>query len=161
MMVIREAKKERDIESVRALFIEYAESLGFDLCFQDFEGELEGLPGEYAPPGGRILIADEGGEAAGCVALRDLGGGCCEMKRLYVRPRFRRGGTGRALAEEIVKIARDEGYERMRLDTISTMTAANALYGSMGFVEIEPYRHNPISGAVYLELDLGRRGRES
>ena len=153
-MTVREASPERDIDTVRALFLEYAESLGFDLCFQEFDRELEELPGEYTSPRGRILLAEEEGKMVGCVALRDLGGGACEMKRLYVRPGFRRGGSGRALAAEIVRIAKHEGYERMRLDTLSSMKTANALYKSMGFREIEPYRFNPICGAVYLELNL-------
>lgn len=153
-MKVREASPERDINTVRSLFFEYGESLGFDLCFQEFDRELEKLPGEYASPRGRILLAEEEGEMVGCVALRDLGGGTCEMKRLYVRPGFRGGGTGRALAEEIVRIAKHEGYEKMRLDTLASMKTAIALYKSMGFREIEPYRFNPICGAVYLELDL-------
>ncbi len=153
-MTVREASPERDIDTVRALFLEYAESLGFDLCFQEFDRELEELPGEYTLPRGRILLAEEEGKMAGCVALRDLGGGACEMKRLYVRPGFRRRGAGRALAAEIVRIAKHEGYEKIRLDTLSSMKTAVMLYKSMGFREIEPYRFNPISGAVYLELNL-------
>jgi ribosomal protein S18 acetylase RimI-like enzyme len=153
-MTVREASPEKDIDTVRALFLEYAESLGFDLCFQEFDRELEELPGEYTLPRGRILLAEEEGKMVGCVALRDLGGGACEMKRLYVRPGFRRGGAGRALASEIVRIAKHEGYEKMRLDTLSSMKTAVVLYKSMGFSEIEPYRFNPISGAVYLELNL-------
>ena len=157
---IREASGEKDIKTVRKLFVEYGESLGFDLCFQDFDDELAGLPGEYAPPDGRILLAEEGGRAIGCVALRDLGEGTCEMKRLYVRPGFRGAGTGRELAESIVAIARDRGYGRMRLDTLASMAAANGLYRSMGFVETEPYRFNPLESAVYLELALaGGDGR--
>ena len=108
-MTIREASPERDVDTVRALFLEYGKSLGFDLCFQDFDRELEDLPGEYASPRGRILLSEEEGETTGCVALRGLEGGTCEMKRLYVRPRFRGAGTGRALAEEIVRIAVSEG----------------------------------------------------
>ncbi len=154
-MKVREASSERDINTVRSIFLEYGESLGFDLCFQEFDRELEELPGEYASPRGRILLAEEKGEMIGCVALRDLGGGECEMKRLYVRPGFRGVGAGRALAEEIVRIAKHEGYEKMRLDTLASMKTAIALYKSMGFREIEPYRYNPICGAVYLELNLG------
>lgn len=154
-MRLREASPVRDVNIVRSLFLEYGESLGFDLCFQDFDTELEELPGEYASPRGRILLAEEESEIAGCVALRDLGGVLCEMKRLYVRPGFRGRGTGRALAEEIVRIAKHEGYEKMRLDTLASMKTAIALYKSMGFGEIEPYRFNPICGAVYLELNLG------
>jgi ribosomal protein S18 acetylase RimI-like enzyme len=151
---IREIRPESDIETVRSLFVEYGESLGFDLCFQDFDRELEELPGGYAPPRGRILLAEEDGKTAGCVALRDLGDGYCEMKRLYVRPDFRGRGIGRKLAKEIVSVAMEEGYLHMRLDTLASMTTAIALYKSMGFRETGPYRFNPIEGAVYLELDL-------
>jgi ribosomal protein S18 acetylase RimI-like enzyme len=151
---IREASGAVDMDTVRALFVEYGESLGFDLDFQGFDRELGGLPGEYAPPGGCILLAQEGSEPFACAALRDLGEGICEMKRLYVRPGRRRSGAGRALAERIVAAARERGYGTMRLDTLASMKAANNLYRSMGFVEIEPYRFNPISDAVYLELDL-------
>jgi ribosomal protein S18 acetylase RimI-like enzyme len=154
---IREALKGEEIETARSMFLEYGKSLGFDLCFQDFDRELELLPGEYAPPRGRILLAKKDGEAVGCVALRDVGEGACEMKRLYVRPGFRGEGVGRALAEEIVRIASSEGYDRMLLDTLSSMVEAIALYRSMGFEEIEPYRYNPIPEAVYLELRLGGR----
>jgi ribosomal protein S18 acetylase RimI-like enzyme len=153
-LTVREIDPDKDMGTVRALFTEYAESLGFDLCFQGFDRELEGLPGEYTPPRGRLLIAEEGGEAAGCVALRELGEGVCEMKRLYVRPGFRGRGTGRELSEEIVRIARREGYGKMRLDTLASMEAATALYRSMEFREIGPYRYNPLGDAVYMELDL-------
>ena len=139
---------------VRELFEEYAASLGFDLCFQDFDRELETLPGEYAPPDGAIIIAFSDGAAAGCVALRRIGGAVCEMKRLFVRPAFRGKGIGRALAEAVVEHARRLGYDSMKLDTLATMGAANALYGSLGFTACEPYRYNPCEGAVYLELRL-------
>ncbi|HWH55725.1 MAG TPA: GNAT family N-acetyltransferase [Gaiellaceae bacterium] len=138
----------------RALFLEYAESLGFDLGFQDFEAELRGLPGEYAPPGGVLLLARVAKEAVGCVGLRPLAPETCEMKRLYVRPEARAGGAGRALAEAVIEVGRELGYRRMRLDTVPTMTAARALYRSLGFREIEPYRFNPIPGTSFMELDL-------
>lgn len=139
---------------VRALFEEYAAALGVDLGFQDFDRELAELPGEYVPPGGRLLLALDEGNPAGCVALRPFEPGICEMKRLYVRSAFRGTGLGRLLAERIVGAGRDAGYERMRLDTLPAMAAARGLYESLGFVEIEAYRPNPIHGTTYFELAL-------
>jgi putative acetyltransferase len=143
------------IEQTRELFLEYAASLGFSLCFQSFDEELKSLPGAYAAPSGRLLLAHYEHQPAGCVGLRNLGNGFCEMKRLYVRPAYRGQGLGRILAERVIAEARGIGYERMRLDTIaSSMKDAVALYRRMGFKEIAPYRENPIAGALYMELVL-------
>ena len=143
------------IAQARELFLEYAQSLGFSLCFQNFDKELAGLPGDYAPPEGRLLLAEYNGQLAGCVALHKLEAGICEMKRLYLRPHFRGQGLGRALAERIIAEARRIGYERMRLDTVEpVMKDAVAMYRKLGFKEIGPYRPNPIAGAVYMELKL-------
>lgn len=154
-IVIRSAAGPADMVTVGALFLEYAESLDFSLCFQGFDAELEGLPGKYAPPQGRILLAEAEGEAAGVVSVRPLDKpGMCEMKRLYVRPDFRGLRLGRQLADAIIAAAREIGYERMVLDTIHTMTEAIALYRTLGFVEIEPYYDNPIPGVRYYGCDL-------
>lgn len=143
------------IAQARELFLEYAQSLGFSLCFQNFDEELAGLPGDYAPPEGRLLLAEYSGQLAGCVALHKLDPAVCEMKRLYFRPQFRGQGLGRALMETIIHEARHIGYKRMRLDTVEpVMKDAVALYRRRGFRQIAPYRANPMPGTLYMELDL-------
>jgi ribosomal protein S18 acetylase RimI-like enzyme len=148
------ARTKEDLSRARALFEEYATSLHFDLDFQNFREELAGLPGGYAPPEGRLLLAWDQDQAAGCVALKKIDREICEMKRLYVRPSFRRLGVGRILALAIIREARKIGYCRMRLDTVPSMKDAQALYDSLGFQKIPPYCHNPVPGAVFLELNL-------
>jgi ribosomal protein S18 acetylase RimI-like enzyme len=148
-MTIRPATT-ADLDSIRMMLREYAAWLEVDLCFQNFEEELVALPGEYAPPRGRLLIA----ECAGCVALRAIDEHICEMKRLYVRPEHRGSGLGRRLVEAIISEARQIGYRRMRLDTMPKMDRAQGLYASLGFCEIGAYRFNPEPGARFLELEL-------
>jgi putative acetyltransferase len=142
----------RQVDAARALFREYADALGFDLCFQGFENELASLPGEYAPPSGRLLLAIQDAKPVGCVALRELDTAICEMKRLYVRPGYRGRGIGRQLAKAAIEAAQESGYEKMRLDTVPWMTEAIRLYETLGFHDIPAYRPNPIPGARYLEL---------
>jgi putative acetyltransferase len=149
------AESADQIARVRELFLEYAQSLGFSLCFQSFDKELAELPGKYAPPAGRLFLAEFEGQAAGCGALHKLEDGICEMKRLYLRPQFRGKGLGRTLTDHIISEARAIGYRAMRLDTVETaMKDAVALYRRMGFREIQPYCDNPIASALYMELDL-------
>jgi GNAT superfamily N-acetyltransferase len=148
-----------DIAAAVELFREYAASLDVDLCFQNFDEEIASLPGEYAAPGGHLLLAYVGDRLAGCGALRPLNdadyANACEMKRLYVRPGFRRFGLGRALAEALLDEARRAGYSHILLDTLDEMETARELYASLGFEEIPPYYFNPIAGAHYLKADLG------
>lgn len=149
-----------DMEPVREIFREYAQGLGVDLCFQDFETELATLPGEYVPPRGALLLAKVDGKLAGCCALRPMDAAdypnAAEMKRLYVRRAFRGLGLGRQLAEAVLDAARLCGYTSVLLDTLDDMEAARALYEDLGFHEIPPYYHNPIPGAHYLKADLER-----
>lgn len=157
---VMQAESSAQIEQIRDLFLEYAKSLGFSLCFQSFDEELSRLPGDYAPPEGRLFLAEYDGQTAGCAALHKAGPGIGEMKRLYLRPAFRGKGLGRVLAEKILAEARAIGYAKLRLDTVEpVMKDAVAMYRRMGFREIEPYRANPIAGALYMELDLSE-GRQ-
>jgi len=143
------------LEEIRSLFLEYAQSLDFDLCFQNFDVELRELPGRYRPPEGRLILCEVDGSAAGCIALKPLEPGICEMKRLFVRPAFRGRRIGMKLAEHIINEARLIGYSVMRLDTIrGRMDNAIALYASLGFREIPPYYENPVPNAFYMELWL-------
>lgn len=154
-MHITQVERAEELASARQLFQEYAATLGIDLCFQNFDKELAGLPGDYTPPSGRLFLAVENDEVAGCVALRKIGDGICEMKRLYVRPAFRGTGLGRTLTETIIQTARELGYTHMRLDTLpGRMDRAIAMYESLGFTRIEPYYHNPVADAVFMELKL-------
>jgi len=145
-----------ELDEVRALFREYEKWLDYDLCFQGFEAEVAGLPGRYAPPLGRLWLAEVDGQLAGCVGLREIEPGICEMKRLYVRDFARGKGVGRALAQRVIEDARAIGYRAMRLDTlrIERMRAANALYDSLGFRDIEPYYANPLPDVRYMEIEL-------
>jgi len=154
MITLVQVETPQQVEDVRQLLREYEASLSVSLCFQGFEKELAELPGEYAPPRGRLLLASEEGRVAGCVALRGLDDATCEMKRLYLRPEFRGKGAGRLLAMAIIDEARKLGYKRMRLDTLAEMREAKALYELLGFTPIEPYYHNPHPGAEFMELVL-------
>lgn len=151
----QQAESPEQITAIRELFLEYAKSLGFSLCFQNFDQELASLPGDYAPPEGRLWLVNWNGQPAGCVALHKITTEICEMKRLYIRPQFRGKGLGRELAEKIIAEAKQIGYKKLRLDTVEpVMKTAVAMYRTLGFREIAPYRPNPIEGALYMELEL-------
>lgn len=145
-----------ELEEVKKLFLEYAQSLEIDLSFQDFDAEFMALPGKYGPPDGVLLVAIVDGQAAGCIALRKIGEDISEMKRLYVRDAYRGFRIGKSLIAMIIEKASELNYEYMRLDTLSTMTKAQELYRSVGFYHIEPYVFNPIEGAIFMELKLGK-----
>lgn len=151
-------QSDKDLQAAAAIFQDYADSLGIDLCFQKFDEEVRTLPGDYAAPRGCLLLAWVDDELAGCCALRPLDeadvANASEMKRLYVRPAFRRFGLGRLLAEAILDAARRQGYACVLLDTLDDMEAARSLYEDLGFEEVPPYYHSPIAGAHYLKVDL-------
>jgi putative acetyltransferase len=153
-----QANTPAQLESARELFREYAAGLGIDLCFQNFDAELAGLPGDYAEPGGALLLAYVNDDLAGCVAMRSLHdvdhANACEMKRLFVRRAFRRYGLGRALAQALIDRAASVGYSAMLLDTLDDMESARGLYATLGFEEVAPYYFNPIPGAHYLKVTL-------
>jgi putative acetyltransferase len=154
MLTLEYAESGQPLLEVRQLFEEYAASLGTDLCLQSFAQELASLPGRYARPGGRLLLARHQTEPAGCVALRVLEPGICEMKRLYVRPQFRGSGLGRLLITRVIQEAREAGYRQMRLDSLPSMQTAISLYRQLGFGDRSPYHADPVAGAVFLELAL-------
>ena len=154
MLRIIHASNQEHYQQAYHLFQHYAESLDFDLDFQNFSQELAGLPGDYAPPKGCVLLAEDANDYVGCVALRPLEKHICEMKRLYLRPKARGKKIGRLLAETVIDAAKRIGYKRMRLDTVGSMQAAIGLYRQLGFYEIEPYCHNPHKDASFLELVL-------
>ena len=154
MCIVTVAAPGVDLDAVRDLFLEYAGSLNFNLCFQDFDTEIEGLPGGYAPPTGALLLARAEGEVAGCVGVRPLDAGRCEMKRLYVRPQFRGTGLGRLLAEQAIVFARGAGYQRMALDTLPQMMAATRIYRELGFKRCAAYYDNTPINSTCLELAL-------
>ena len=154
MLQITEVKTPEHVETARKLFKEYADSLGFDISFQNFEKELAELPGDYSPPEGRLYLAFERARPAGCIALRKISDSDCEMKRFYVCPLFRGKGVGKRLAAAVIGEARQMGYKRMLLDTVPSMKRAIVLYRALGFKPIPPYRHNPVAGASFMELIL-------
>jgi putative acetyltransferase len=154
-MNLIQASSTEQVQQVRQLFVEYAAWLGINLCFQNFDEELAELPGDYAPPSGRLFLADDGNDVMGCVALRKIDERAGEMKRLYVRPQFRGRGLGRTLTEKLIAEAKQIGYASLRLDTLpGKMDQAIAMYRSLGFQDIAPYYKNPVAGATFMELNL-------
>lgn len=154
-MKLIQATSDEEIRQARQLFEEYAAWLDLNLCFQNFDKELAGLPGQYAPPSGRLFLANDNDQIAGCIALRQIGDGISEMKRLYVRPDFRSQGLGRRLTETLLREAREIGYRRVRLDTLpGKMDQAIVMYRALGFKNIAPYYNNPVVGAAFMELVL-------
>jgi putative acetyltransferase len=153
-MIVKDATVPEEVPLVRALFREYQEAIGVSLCFQEFEAELSGLPGAYASPAGCLLLAWDGPVPVGCVAVRSIELGICELKRLYVRPDRRGTGLGGALTIAAIERSVAAGHRKMRLDTLSTMVEAQGLYRSLGFAEIAPYNHHPVAGTLFMELDL-------
>ena len=154
MIVYKIAESELDFKDAKELFLEYANSLNFDLCFQHFDGEISDLSAQYSEPEGCLILCYENNFPIGCVALRKFNFDICEMKRLYILPQARGKGIGRVLAEKTVQKAGVLGYKKIKLDTVETMKEAIALYKSMGFKEIEPYRFNPVKGVIYMEKNL-------
>ncbi|MDR3215923.1 MAG: GNAT family N-acetyltransferase [Clostridiaceae bacterium] len=153
-IIIRQVFSGADIAEVRRLLADYNAELGCDLSFQSFQSETENLSAAYAPPAGRLFVAEYGDEIAGCAALRPFGNGKCEMKRMYIAPHLRGKGIGKLLAQEIISAAKEIGYKAILLDTIPQLKAAVSMYKSMGFQEISPYRENPLTGARFFRLDL-------
>ena len=154
MQILKIANTKEEYDDAKILFLEYAKSLNFDLCFQNFDEEISDLKSEYTDNGGCILLCYEDDKLAGCVGLRRFENNICEMKRLYLRNEFRGKGIGKALVDKIILISKEYGYEKMRLDTIETMKEAISIYKKIGFEEIKPYRENPVEGVIYLELAL-------
>jgi ribosomal protein S18 acetylase RimI-like enzyme len=157
---IDHATSEADLDAIRQLFHEYADSLGVDLNYQGFDREVRELPGDYAPPAGTLLLARNDHDVVGCVGVRPFDERTAEMKRLYVRPAGRGLGLGRTLAEAAISFAKGAGFERMRLDTLPQMQRAQELYRTLGFVSIDPYRFSAVPGTVYMELMLNSESRE-
>jgi putative acetyltransferase len=154
MTAIRTVITPNEIETLRILFLEYESALGIDLSFQQFDVEVKSLPGEYAPPDGRLFLAFNDEEPSGCAAIRKISGDICELKRMYVRPAFRGHGLGKQLARTAIDAAREMGYHRMRLDTLPNMKEAIRVYRSLGFTTISPYRYTPVPGTLFMELLL-------